>query len=66
VVVSLLPGAPVVAALIAFRALYYLVPFALGCLALLAAELVRRRGRSRHGGRARPDGRFAGAAPRGK
>src|SRR5690606_22862974 len=39
VVISLVPQAPVVAALIAFRALYYLVPFALGCLVLAAAEI---------------------------
>src|SRR5690606_3417680 len=45
VVLSLVPGAHVVGALIAFRALYYLVPFVLGCMALLAAEWVHRHRR---------------------
>jgi hypothetical protein len=46
VVVSLVPGAHVLGALIAFRALYYLLPFAIGCLTLVAAEAARRKLRS--------------------
>jgi phosphatidylglycerol lysyltransferase len=40
--------APVVAALLAFRAIYHLLPFALGCVLLAAVELGRRftRGQS--------------------
>ncbi|HEX6998267.1 MAG TPA: UPF0104 family protein [Gammaproteobacteria bacterium] len=45
VVVVLVPGAHVVGALIAFRAIYYLVPFVLGCAALAATELSRRAAR---------------------
>lgn len=43
VVLSLVPGAHVVGALIAFRALYYLLPFLLGCLILFATEVHHRR-----------------------
>jgi hypothetical protein len=43
VFVVLLPGAQVIGALIAFRAIYYLLPFVLGCLVLAAAEVHRRR-----------------------
>ncbi|MBN1238157.1 MAG: UPF0104 family protein [Gammaproteobacteria bacterium] len=45
VVLSLVPGAEVVGALVAFRAVYYLVPFALGAAAFGAAELLHRRRR---------------------
>ena len=43
VILSLVPGAQVVGALIAFRAIYYLLPFALGCLTFAAVEIMRRR-----------------------
>lgn len=43
VVLSLVPGAQVLGALVAFRALYYLLPFVLGAAALGAAELLHRR-----------------------
>jgi glycosyltransferase 2 family protein len=43
IVLSLYPGANVIGALIAFRAVYYLIPFAIGCLVLGAVELARRR-----------------------
>lgn len=43
IVLSLYPGANVIGALIAFRAVYYLVPFAMGLLVLGAVELRRRR-----------------------
>jgi uncharacterized membrane protein YbhN (UPF0104 family) len=43
IVLSLYPGANVIGALIVFRAVYYLVPFAIGCLVLGAVELARRR-----------------------
>ena len=45
VVLSLVPGANVIGALVAFRALYYLVPFAIGCVVLGIAEVVRRQRR---------------------
>src|SRR5690606_24243262 len=45
VVLSLVPGAFVVGALIAFRAVYYLVPFLIGCAVLAIAEVMRRRRR---------------------
>ena len=37
--------APVVAALLAFRAIYHLLPFALGCVLLATVELGRRSAR---------------------
>jgi uncharacterized membrane protein YbhN (UPF0104 family) len=43
IVLSLYPGANVIGALIAFRAVYYLIPFAIGCLVFGAMELARRR-----------------------
>jgi len=43
--VSFLPGAPVLGAVIAFRALYFLLPFFVGCMVLGLAEIARRRGR---------------------
>jgi hypothetical protein len=43
IVLSLYPGANVIGALIAFRAVYYLIPFAMGLLVLGAVELRRRR-----------------------
>lgn len=43
VVVSLVPGAHVVGALIAFRAVYHLLPFLIGCSVLAVTELLRRR-----------------------
>jgi uncharacterized membrane protein YbhN (UPF0104 family) len=43
IVLSLYPGANVIGALIAFRAIYYLIPFVIGCLVLGAVELARRR-----------------------
>lgn len=49
VVVSLVPGAHVVGALIAFRALYYLLPFVLGCLTLAVTELLQRHGHAARG-----------------
>lgn len=45
IVLSLVPNAEVVGALIAFRALYYLVPFVLGCATLITAEAFHRRRR---------------------
>ena len=45
VILSLVPGANVVGALVAFRAIYYLVPFLIGCAVLAIAEIVRRQRR---------------------
>ena len=45
IVLSLVPGANVVGALIAFRAVYYLVPFFIGCAVLGVTEIVRRQRR---------------------
>jgi glycosyltransferase 2 family protein len=45
VVLSLVPGANVIGALVAFRALYYLIPFMLGSLLFGATELARRQRR---------------------
>lgn len=42
VVAFLLPGADVIGALIVFRVVYFLIPFALGALSLAAIELARR------------------------
>ncbi|MGH6912384.1 MAG: UPF0104 family protein, partial [Geminicoccales bacterium] len=47
VVLSLVPGANVIGALIAFRVVYFLIPFLIGGLLLCAFELVRRRRRLR-------------------
>jgi glycosyltransferase 2 family protein len=46
VILSLVPGANVIGALVAFRAVYYLVPFVLGSLLFGASELVRRQRRA--------------------
>jgi glycosyltransferase 2 family protein len=46
VFLSVVPGANVVGALVAFRAIYYLIPFLLGSLALGIFELVRRHRRA--------------------
>jgi uncharacterized membrane protein YbhN (UPF0104 family) len=43
VVSSLLPGGRVLGGVLAFRALYFVVPFFLGCATFAAAELYRRR-----------------------
>jgi glycosyltransferase 2 family protein len=43
VVLYVVPGAHVIGALVAFRAVYYLVPFALGCAALGLSELLLRK-----------------------
>jgi uncharacterized membrane protein YbhN (UPF0104 family) len=45
VILSLVPGANVIGALVAFRAIYYLVPFLIGCTVLAIAEIVRRQRR---------------------
>jgi glycosyltransferase 2 family protein len=45
VILSLVPGANVIGALVAFRAVYYLVPFLIGCVVLAIAEIVRRQRR---------------------
>jgi glycosyltransferase 2 family protein len=45
IILSLVPGANVIGALVAFRAIYYLVPFLIGCVVLALAELVRRQRR---------------------
>jgi hypothetical protein len=46
VILSLVPGADVVAALIAFRTIYFLIPFAIGSTLLGLIELRRRRRRA--------------------
>lgn len=46
VFLALVPGANVLGALVVFRALYYLVPFVIGCVVLGIAEIVRRRRRA--------------------
>ena len=46
IVLSLVPGANVVGALVAFRAIYYLVPFVIGCVVLGIAEIGRRQRRA--------------------
>jgi uncharacterized membrane protein YbhN (UPF0104 family) len=43
VVVSLVPGAQVLGAVLAFRAVYFLAPFPLGCAVLAVTEMARRR-----------------------
>lgn len=45
VMLSIVPGPEAAGGLLAFRAIYYLVPFALGCVALAGFELMRRRAR---------------------
>jgi glycosyltransferase 2 family protein len=45
VILSLVPGANVIGALIAFRALYYLIPFVIGGVVLGVSEIVRRQRR---------------------
>ena len=46
VILSLVPGANVVGALVAFRALYFLLPFLIGSVVLGIAEIVRRQRRA--------------------
>jgi hypothetical protein len=46
VILSLVPGANVIGALVAFRAIYFLVPFFIGCAVLALAEIVRRQRRA--------------------
>jgi hypothetical protein len=43
IILSLVPGANVVGALVAFRVIYYLVPFAIGCAVLAITEIARRQ-----------------------
>ncbi len=43
VILSLVPGANVIGALVAFRAIYYLIPFGIGSLIFGVTELVRRQ-----------------------
>jgi hypothetical protein len=43
IVLSLYPGANVIGALIAFRVVYYLIPFAIGCMVFGVVELAHRR-----------------------
>ena len=45
VILSLVPGTNVIGALVAFRAIYYLIPFVIGSLVFGATELVRRQRR---------------------
>jgi uncharacterized membrane protein YbhN (UPF0104 family) len=45
VLLSLVPGANVVGALVAFRAIYFLIPFVIGGLVLGASEIMRRHRR---------------------
>jgi hypothetical protein len=45
VVLSLVPGAQVIGALVAFRVVYYLIPFMIGGLLLGVCELLRRQRR---------------------
>jgi hypothetical protein len=45
VVLSLVPGANVVGALIAFRVVYYLIPFVIGSVLFAACEILRRHPR---------------------
>ncbi|HSA81839.1 MAG TPA: hypothetical protein VLE23_13570, partial [Geminicoccaceae bacterium] len=46
VVLSLVPGANVVGALIAFRVVYYLVPFVMGSILFTVCEILRRHRRA--------------------
>jgi uncharacterized membrane protein YbhN (UPF0104 family) len=43
VILWLVPGANVIGALVAFRAIYYLTPFVIGCVVLALTEIARRR-----------------------
>ena len=43
---ALVPGANVVGALIAFRAVYYLIPFVIGALLFAVCEILRRQRRA--------------------
>jgi uncharacterized membrane protein YbhN (UPF0104 family) len=45
VMLALVPGANVVGALVAFRAVYYLIPFFLGALTFALCEYLRRQRR---------------------
>jgi glycosyltransferase 2 family protein len=55
VLLALVPGVNVVGALVAFRAIYFLIPFVIGGLVLGASEIIRRqRRRSRSSPPARP------------
>jgi glycosyltransferase 2 family protein len=49
VILSLVPGANVIGALIAFRTIYFLIPFVIGSLMLGAFELAHRRHRASPG-----------------
>jgi uncharacterized membrane protein YbhN (UPF0104 family) len=46
VLLALVPGANVIGALVAFRAVYYLIPFLIGGLVLGVSEIVRRHRRA--------------------
>lgn len=46
VILSLVPGANVIGALIAFRVIYYLIPFLIGGVVLGVSEIVRRQRRA--------------------
>jgi hypothetical protein len=46
VLLSLVPGANVIGALVAFRAIYFLIPFLIGGVVLGVSELLRRRRRA--------------------
>jgi uncharacterized membrane protein YbhN (UPF0104 family) len=46
VLLSLVPGANVIGALVAFRAVYFLIPFVIGGLVFGISEIVRRQGRT--------------------
>ena len=46
VLLSLVPGANVIGALVAFRAVYFLIPFVIGGLVLGVSEIVRRQRRT--------------------
>src|SRR6185437_4089614 len=47
VIVTLLPGVPLIGPLIAFRIVYFLIPLAIGCATLTGAELRQRVGPAR-------------------
>jgi glycosyltransferase 2 family protein len=49
VLLALVPGANVIGALVAFRAIYFLIPFVLGGLVLGISEIVRRQRRAAPG-----------------
>jgi len=52
VMLSLVPGANVVGALVAFRAVYFLIPFFIGALVFGVSEYIRRQRRLAAAGRA--------------